>query len=88
MLFVHAGMDPRKTLEDQGDSFWWGGTRFSALEGPYETFTRLIRGYDSGNNGIVITDFTASLDGGCGRGGTLAAGLFQGDGTLIEVLEA
>ncbi|MCA8934002.1 MAG: hypothetical protein KDA49_16120 [Rhodospirillaceae bacterium] len=88
VLCVNANVDTARPLAAQGDSFWWGGTRFSALEGPYETFTRLIRGYDSGNNGIVITDFTASLDGGCGRGGTLAAGLFQGDGTLIEVLEA
>ena len=88
VLCVHANIDTARPLAAQGDSFWWGGARFSAMEGPYETFSRIIRGFDSGNNGIVISDFTASLDGGCGRGGSLAAGLFQGDGALIDVVEA
>ena len=88
VLCVHANIDISRPLAAQGDSFWWGGARFASLEGPYESFKRIIRGYDSGNYGIVISDFTATIDGGCGRGGTLAAALFQADGTLVDILEA
>ena len=88
VLLVSAGLDIERPLAAQGDSFWWGGGRFSAIDQPYETFNRVVRGYDATNAGVRITDHTASLDGGCGRGGTLAAALFAADGTMLELIEA
>ena len=87
LLLVNANIDVTRPLAAQGDSFWWGGRGFSDLAEPYETFARVVRGYDAGNHGIVITGFTASLDAGCGRGGALAAALFGPQGDVLDVIE-
>ena len=87
VLLVSAGLDVDRPLAAQGDSFWWGGSRFAMIDRPYETFDRVVRGYDAANAGVQITDHTASLDGGCGRGGTLAAALLAADGGLLELIE-
>jgi hypothetical protein len=87
VLLVSAGLDIDRPLAAQGDSFWWGGSRFAAIDGPYETFRRVVRGFDAANEGVKIADVTASLDGGCGRGGNLAAALFHPEGEILELVE-
>jgi serine/threonine protein phosphatase 1 len=84
LLFVHAGLDPARPLTAQSDSFWWGG--FSSLESPYDGYRRVVRGFDRRHAGLVETDFTLSLDGGCGFGGALLAVLLDPDGRVTEVL--
>jgi hypothetical protein len=87
VLLVSAGLDTDRPLAAQGDSFWWGASRFSAIDRPYETFKRVVRGFDSANEGVTVTDYTASLDAGCGRGGHLAAALMSPEGDIIELIE-
>jgi hypothetical protein len=55
---------------------------------PYGSYRKVVRGYDPSHRGIVATEFTISLDGGCGFGGPLLAGCIAPDGSLVEVLEA
>lgn len=88
VLCVSGGIDVSRPLAAQGDVFWWGGRSFARIDAPYETFRRIVRGYDATNGGVAITDYTASLDGGCGRGGGLAAALFSGSGDLLDLLDA
>lgn len=89
LLFVNAGIDPSRPLSAQSDSFWWGGGAFSQIAEPYAHFRLVIRGYDPGHRGVVTTDFTASLDSGCGFGGPLTAACFDAaEGRLVDVIEA
>lgn len=87
VLFVSAGLDPSRPLAAQGDSFWWGGSKFNALEGPYETYQRVVRGFDMANQGLETEGFAVTLDAGCGRGGRLAGACFSRDGTLLSLLD-
>ena len=87
MLCVNANVDVSRPLAAQGDSFWWGGARFAEIASPYETFARIVRGFDPANNGIVIGDYFASLDAGCGRGGHLAAAVFDPAGAILDLIE-
>ncbi len=88
MLLVSAGLDPNRPLAAQGDSFWWGATGFAGLDAPFERFRRMIRGHDPAGGGLCITEYTATLDGGAGRGGTLIGGLFAADGQVLDLVEA
>jgi serine/threonine protein phosphatase 1 len=87
LLFVHAGIDPQRPLSEQLDSFWWGGHNFDSIDKPYSNFKRIVRGYDQKHQGVKVSDFTLSLDGGCGFGGTLVAGCFEPSGDLIDRIE-
>jgi hypothetical protein len=87
MLFVHAGIDPRKKLHEQGDHLWWAGQSFGQIEAAYEPFRKVIRGYDPDHRGVNLNCVTATIDGGCGFGGCLiAAGIAQ-NGEIFEILE-
>ncbi len=88
VLFVSAGIDPSRPLPAQGDSFWWGAAGFDELTEPYFGCRRVIRGYDPANGGVSVGDVTATLDGGCGRGGTLTAAQVGADGQIMELIEA
>lgn len=88
LLFVHAGIDPRRSLSQQNDAFWWGGPDILALGGRFESFRRVVRGFDRDRRGLVETDFAASVDKGSGRGGTLLAACFETSGKVVELLEA
>jgi len=88
LLFVNAGIDPSKALEDQGDSLWWSGEDFNAITQAYAPFEKVIRGYDPANSGVRINCVTASLDGGCGFGGSLVAAGLNSNGKILELLEA
>ncbi len=87
MLFVHTGLNPERSLHDQGDSFWWGGRQFDAIQTPYNPFQKVIRGYDSERRGVHLNCVTATLDGGCGFGGTLVCAGFTPLGDIFELIE-
>lgn len=89
MLFVHASIDPSRPLAMQGDIFWWDNGTFARIEEPYQGFTKVIRGYDNTHGGADIDHaHAATLDGGCGFGGTLIAACFNQTGDLEEVVQA
>ncbi len=85
-LFVAAGVDPDRPLEAQGDSFWWDATGFTTLAGSdrevWNSFRRIVRGYDRTGLGFAQTALTVTLDG----GDELLAGLFNANGDLLELL--
>lgn len=88
LLFVSAGIDPARPLTHQGDAFWWGGAGFARLDQPYGGFRRLVRGYDPAHQGVAAGEITVTLDGGCGFGGTLVCGCFDGSGEVLEMFQA
>jgi serine/threonine protein phosphatase 1 len=88
LLFVHAGIDPGKPLDLQGDALWWGGANLLDLDAPFGGFRRVVRGYDRRHEGVAESAFAASIDGGSGFGGPLLAACFSVDGDLVETIEA
>ncbi len=88
LLFVNAGIDPAAPLEKQGDNFWWCRDDFNRIELPYQPFQKVIRGFDPHHRGLNINCVTATIDGGCGFGGSLVCAGFEPDGTLADMFEA
>jgi len=88
LLFVHAGVDPRRALAAQGDAFWWGGVDILELAAPFAGFGRVIRGFDRERRGLVESQFGVSVDGGAGRGGPLLAVCLAKDGAIVDLCEA
>lgn len=88
VLFVNTGIDPARPFGHQGDSFWWAGGGFARLDQPYGGFNRVVRGYDPARQGVQVSDFTATLDAGCGFGGPLVCGAFSGAGEVLEMFQA
>ena len=88
LLFVHAGLDTQRPLSEQRDSFWWGGAAFAGIDAPYESYRRIVRGYDRRHGGVAETAYTLTLDAGCGFGGPLVAGCFGPDGAFEGTLAA
>lgn len=87
LLFVHAGVDPRRPLIAQGDAFWWGGADVLELAAPFGEFRRVVRGYDRDRRGIAQGPFGVSIDGGAGRGGPLQAACIAADGAIVDYCE-
>jgi len=88
LLFVNAGFDASKPLELQGDAFWWGGGAFIELREPYETYRRVVRGFDRRHGGLVESPYAVSLDAGSGFGGALLAACFSNDGVIVDRVES
>ncbi|HEX3881468.1 MAG TPA: hypothetical protein VHW66_02310 [Stellaceae bacterium] len=88
LLFVNAGVDPRRPLAAQNDAFWWGAHDILALGGRFGGFRRVVRGFDRDGRGLVEGEFATSIDKGSGRGGSLAAACFDASGKVVELLEA
>ncbi|HTW54434.1 MAG TPA: hypothetical protein VME45_21275 [Stellaceae bacterium] len=88
LLFVHAGVDPRRAVSVQGDSFWWPPIDILELAESYDGFGRVIRGFDRDRRGVVEAPFGVSVDAGAGRGGRLLAACFAVDGQIVDVCEA
>ncbi len=86
LLFVHAGVNPKHTLEQQGDQFWESGNEFSDITEMYAPFEKVIRGYDPLQAGVRINCVTASLDGGAGFGGKVVCASMDRLGNLNELL--
>ncbi len=51
ILFVNRGVDVTRPLSAQHDCFWWGYQNFSLINKPYNTFQRIVRGYQSEHKG-------------------------------------
>lgn len=88
ILFVHAGINPRLPLTEQGDQFWWAHRTFDSLSAPYEPFRTVIRGSDPQGSGIQLRDITVSLDGGCGKGGQLVCAQVAPGGQVLDYFQA
>lgn len=87
LLFVHAGIDVARPLAAQTDSFWWGRGDFASIDQPYETFRRIVRGYDPSHGGVVVGDITATVDAGCGFEGGLSAVCFDANGAAEDRID-
>ena len=86
MLFIHAGLDASKDLDNQGDHFWWSSDEFDQVQSAYKPFEKVIRGYDPKHRGLYLNCITASVDDGCGFGGNLICVGFEQDGGIAGVL--
>jgi serine/threonine protein phosphatase 1 len=88
LLFVHAGIDPRRAVTVQGDAFWWSSFDILELTAPYGNFGRIIRGFDHDRRGVVEAQYAVSVDAGAGRGGRLQAVCIAADGQIVDACEA
>lgn len=86
LVFVHAGLDPARPLDAQGDGLWWNTAGFDAMTDTFFGAERVVRGLDPEHRGLVETGFTLSLDGGCGFGGDLIAAAIVPGSAEIEKL--
>lgn len=84
LLFVPAGYEASRSLEDQGDHLWYGAGAFRSDE--RRTYARIVRGFDVQRGGLVTEGSAVTLDGGAGRGGPLVCGCFDASGRLREVV--
>lgn len=87
LLFVSSGLDPKRPLDAQEDTFWWRAQGLSALAEPYFDCRLVVRGFDPRHGGVEIASHSASIDGGCGFGGNLAAACITQDGEIAELIE-
>jgi hypothetical protein len=88
LLFVHAGIDPERSFDKQGDSFWWGAGDFEKAVAPFENFKRLFRGSDPSGDGMKLDGYAVTLDAGCGNGGPLIAAAIMPDGRIVDIIKA
>ncbi len=87
-LFVNAGIDPDLPLEHQDDNLWWSDRKFNDFQTSYSPFNKVVRGYDPDHKGLHLNGVTASLDGGCGFGGSLIGAGMTAQGDVFELMEA
>ena len=91
ILFVNRGVDITRPLSAQNDCFWWGYQNFSRLSQPYNTFIKIVRGYEpslSGSleehkNKIVCSLFKPPIN-----GEKIIAGVFNDSGETLELFES
>lgn len=88
MLFVNAGLDSSRPLNEQGDNLWWRGENFTDIKTEYDPYKKVVRGYDPNHKGMHLNCVTATIDGGCGFGGPLVCAGFDKSGDVFELLEA
>ena len=88
LLFVNAGIDPARALTEQGDNFWWSKKSFNAINLPYAPFGKIVRGFDPDHKGIHLNCVTATIDGGCGFGGSMVYAGFDRNGSVFDIVEA
>lgn len=88
LLFVNAGLDPQRPLEEQDDSLCWAFEGFENMTDSYAPFEKVVRGFDPNHQGVNLNCVTATLDGGCGFGGSLVCAGMTGEGEIFELLEA
>jgi len=91
ILFVNRGVDVSRPLSAQNDCFWWGYQNFSKLKKPYNTFKKIVRGYESSNNSslenfrnkVVCSLFKPPL-----KNKKIIAGLFDDSGEILDLFES
>jgi len=86
LLFVPAGFDSTRSLDDQGESLWWTSAPFRVAGKAASAYSRIIRGFDSVNGGAVLDEAAITLDGGAGRGGPLLCGGLTMNGKLADLI--
>ena len=90
ILFVNRGVDITRPLSAQNDCFWWGFQNFSKINEPYNTFSRIVRGYESdhstnieiSNKNIVCTLFKQPLS-----NKNILCGIFGENGEIFDIFE-
>ena len=91
ILFVNRGVDITRPLSAQSDCFWWGYQNFSKIHVPYNTFNRIVRGYQSNQsndlefskNRVVCTLFKQPLS-----NNRVFAGIFDNNGDILDLFES
>lgn len=91
VLFVNRGVDLSRPLSAQNDCFWWGYQNFSLVNKPYNTFKRIVRGYQSNlnndlensKNRILCTLFRQPLE-----NNEIYAGIFSENGEILDLFES
>ena len=91
LLFVNRGVDISRPLSAQYDCFWWGYQNFSLINKPYNTFKRIVRGYQSNPNNdienskskVLCTLFKQPLE-----NSQILAGIFLKNGEILELFES
>ena len=89
LLFVHAAVDPARSLAAQGDAFWWGRSDILDL-------TAAVRWVSPRRRGALTASSAGSSNASSqfrsmaapGRGGRLLAACFAADGNILERVEA
>ncbi len=91
ILFVNRGVDVSRPLSAQNDCFWWGYQNFSKINQPYNTFIRIVRGYQSGPKNdlsnlqqkVVCTLFKPPIE-----NTKILAGIFNENGEILDLFES
>ena len=91
ILFVNRGVDVSRPLSAQSDCFWWGYQNFSKLNKPYNTFTKIVRGYEPSlsnslqnfKNKVVCSLYRPPL-----KNNKIIAGLFNDKGEILDLFES
>ncbi len=91
ILFVNRGVDISRPLSAQNDCFWWGYQNFSKISKPYNSFIRIVRGYESkhtvdikmSKNNVICTLFKQPFD-----NKTVFAGLFHENGEILDIFQS
>ena len=84
-------MDVSRPLSAQNDCFWWGYQNFSKLNQPYNTFIKIVRGYESSlnndfnnlKNRVVCSLFKSPL-----TNNKIIAGVFNDSGQILDLFES
>ena len=90
ILFVNRGVDISRPLSAQNDCFWWGYQNFSKLSKPYNTFVKIVRGYEpllndnfESSNKIVCSLYKGPLS-----ENKVIAGVFDELGEILDLFES
>jgi len=91
ILFVNRGVDVSRPLSAQSDCFWWGYQNFSKLNKPYNSFVKIVRGYEptmstnfsNTRNNIVCSLYKAPIN-----NDKIIAGLFDDSGKILDLFES
>jgi len=84
ILFVHAGIDTRRPLSAQTDTFWWGAENYADIAPNYEGFRRIVRGFDSDRLGLSIEGYAITIDNGSGHGNSLEAICLDPEAKVVD----
>jgi len=90
ILFVNRGVDITRPLSAQNDCFWWGYQNFSKIDKPYNSFLRIVRGYQSNKNNnlemsknkVICTLFKQPLS-----NEMIYVGTFSENGEILDLFE-
>jgi serine/threonine protein phosphatase 1 len=88
LLLINSGLDPKRSLAEQGDRFWWDTGGPNRMTERYSEAGLVVRGADPARGGVHHEVFRLALDSGCGEGGPLNAVCLSGQGEVLETVTA